>query len=55
MDAIEVKYRTPTFKSATYSVISRPNRVNEEPSGTTAAMISEGTTVSTGARKKTVL
>ena len=55
MDAMDIKYKTPTFKLATCKVISRPNKLNDVPSGITAASTSEGTTVRIGARMKTTL
>src|SRR5512147_1536326 len=55
IEAMEVRYNTPTLRFATYKVISRPNKLNEVPSGITAARTSEGTTVSTGASKNATL
>src|SRR5690349_3347166 len=50
IEAIDMIYSTPTFRSATYRLIVRPNNVNGGPNGMTAAMIREGTTVRIGAR-----
>src|SRR3972149_11433844 len=55
IEAMDIRYSTPTLMSATYSVIVRPNNWNDVPHGITAAMINEGTTVKIGARKKTIL
>ncbi len=53
IEAIDIRYSTPTLRSATYKVIVRPKAVNEVPHGMTAAIMIEGTSVMTGAQKNT--
>src|SRR5688572_7891529 len=55
MEAIDIKYNTPTLISAIYNSISRPNKLIEVPQGITAAIIIEGTIVIIGAQKKRIL
>src|SRR5215207_8113302 len=55
IDAIDIRYNTPTLISATYNVISRPNAVKDVPHGMTAAIMIEGTSVMIGAQKKMIL
>src|SRR5215207_9406521 len=55
IDAIDIRYNTPTLMSATYKEISRPNAVKDVPHGMTAAIMIEGTSVITGAQKKMIL
>src|SRR3989304_10037258 len=55
IEAMDMIYKTPTLIFETCSRISRPNKLNDVPSGITAARISEGTTVNTGASTNTTL
>src|SRR5512134_1831520 len=51
IEAMDIRYNTPTLISATYKVIVRPKAVNEVPQGITAAMMMDGTSVMIGAQK----
>src|SRR5215208_1762770 len=51
IEAMDIRYNTPTLISATYNVIFRPNAVKDSPHGITAAIMIEGTSVMTGAQK----
>src|SRR5512133_2578752 len=55
MEAMAPRYSTPTLILATASITWRPNRLTTGPKGMTAAMIIEGTIVTTGAQKKRIL
>src|SRR5262245_17163857 len=52
IEAIDIKYSTPTLISARYKLIVRPKSVIEVPHGITAAMMMDGTIVMIGAQKK---
>src|SRR6266508_5447393 len=54
IEAIDIKYNTPTLMSARYNVIVRPNAVKDVPHGITAAIMIEGTNVITGAQKNMI-
>jgi hypothetical protein len=50
MDESAMKKRSPTFRSATWSGISRPNRVTGAPKGITAKVRMAGIAAMAGAR-----
>src|SRR5436190_15043191 len=55
IEAIDIKYNTPTLISARYNVTMRPfHKVNEVPHGITAAIMIEGTNVMIGAQKNKI-